>query len=188
LGVRSSGPSSLGLAGSLLIAHPALLDPNFRKSVLLVPIHDPEEGSFGFVLNRPTGRVVADFLPDEDLGVLADLPVYVGGPVSADQLTFAALRWDAEGERITCQTHLSIEEVLQVAGEEEVSVRAFLGYAGWSGGQLEAELAQPSWLVQRPGRELLDPARCEALWGAIMREQEPWLRLIASAPDDPSAN
>ena len=65
-------------------------------------------------------------------------------------------------------------------------VRAFLGYAGWSKGQLEAELEQKAWLVQKPDEEILDIERCMDLWPTIMREQGPWFRLLAAAPDDPS--
>lgn len=62
--VREYEPSSLSLAGSLLIAHPALLDPNFKKTVLFLSKHDAEEGAFGLVLNRPAERSVRDLLPD----------------------------------------------------------------------------------------------------------------------------
>src|SRR6266481_4155302 len=69
--VRDPGLHSLSPAGSLLIAHPGLLDPNFRRSVLFVSNSDPQEGSFGLILNRPAERIVADLLPErDDLGPL----------------------------------------------------------------------------------------------------------------------
>src|SRR6266581_878656 len=77
--VREFGSSSLSLAGSLLIAHPTLLDPNFRKSVLFLSTNDAQEGSFALTLNRPAGRTVGDLLPDKTLGNLAQIPVFVGG-------------------------------------------------------------------------------------------------------------
>jgi len=97
--VRESGKSSLGLAGSLLIAHPNLLDPNFRRSILFISANDPEEGSFGFVINRPTGKMVEDFLPDREQGALERVPVFIGGPVAQDQLTFALFAWDEKNNR-----------------------------------------------------------------------------------------
>jgi putative transcriptional regulator len=179
-------PSSLGLPGSLLIAHPNLSDPNFRRSVLIISASDPQEGSFGLIVNRATEKTVGELLPEHELGLLGELPVFIGGPVSRDQLTFAAFQWVDDGLRI--RTHLLLEEAREIAMEGGGVVRAFLGYAGWSKGQLEAELEQKAWLVQKPDQEILDTERCVDLWPAIMRDQGPWFRLLAAAPDDPSLN
>jgi putative transcriptional regulator len=179
-------PSSLGLAGSLLIAHRNLLDPNFRRGVLIISASDPHDGSFGLVVNRATDRTVGDLLPDHDLGLLGDLPVFFGGPVARDQLTFAAFHWVDDVLRI--RTHLQQDEARELAADGEGSVRAFLGYAGWSKGQLEVELQQKAWLVQKPDQDILSIEKCLELWPTIMREQGPWFHLLASAPDDPSLN
>ncbi len=179
-------PKSLGLANSLLIAHPNLLDPNFRRTVLYISANDTQEGSFGFVLNRPTEKSVGDFLPEQETHMLGDVPVFFGGPVSGDQLMFASLTW--RDDAIVCRTHLLIDEARELAANHFEAVRAFIGYAGWSRGQLEAELAQKAWLVQKPDRDLLDLEKCKELWPTIMREQGPWFRLLAAAPDDPSRN
>ena len=179
---------SLSLAGSLLIAHPNLLDPNFRKSVLFISANDAQEGSFGLALNRPAGRTVGEILPDKDLGALARVPVFLGGPVATDQLVFASFRWHAETERLECQHHLVLEEAVEALHDEALVVRAFVGYAGWSKGQLEAELAQRSWLVGKAPREVLDLERCPTLWREILSTYGPWFQLLAEAPDDPGVN
>ena len=179
-------PSSLGLSGSLLIAHPSLLDPNFRRSVLIISTHDPHEGSFGLVLNRATERTVGELLPGHELGLLGEMPVFIGGPVGRDQLTFAAFQWADDTLRV--RTHLLLDEAREIAADGLGSIRAFLGYAGWSQGQLETELDQKAWLVQKPDEAILDIEKCMALWPTIMREQGPWFRLLAAAPDDPSLN
>jgi putative transcriptional regulator len=179
-------PSSLGLAGSLLIAHPNLMDPNFRRSVLIISASDPHDGSFGLILNRATEKRVADLLPEHELGELGNLPVFVGGPVGRDQLTFAVFEFVNHSLRV--RTHLLLDEARELAAEGPGMVRAFLGYAGWAKGQLEAELEQKAWLVQKPDEEILDVQRCMDLWPTIMREQGPWFRLLAAAPDDPSLN
>ena len=70
-----------------------MLDPNFRKSVIILPEHSAKEGCFGLVLNRPLGRVMGELLADKVLGHLASVPVLAGGPVQADQLLLAAFRW-----------------------------------------------------------------------------------------------
>ena len=179
-------PSSLGLSGSLLIAHPNLADPNFRRSVLIISASDPHEGSFGLIVNRATEKTVGELLPEHELGMLGELPVFIGGPVSRDQLTFAVFQWVDDALRI--RTHLLLEEAREIVMAGGGVVRAFLGYAGWSKGQLEAELEQKAWLVQKPDQEILDVDRCMDLWPAIMRDQGPWFRLLAAAPDDPSLN
>jgi putative transcriptional regulator len=186
--VRESGNPSLGLSGSILIAHPSLLDPNFRKRVLFISSHAPDEGAFGLVLNHCAERSVADMLPGQDLGPLMRLPVYLGGPVGVDQLTFASFTWHPETERFECRHHLAIEEAQASLDLQNTTVRAFVGYSGWSKGQLEAELTQLSWLVGKPGPHLLNPARCASLWRETISGFGPWFRLVAEAPEDFSSN
>ena len=67
-------------------------------------------------------------------------------------------------------------------------MRAFVGYAGWSKGQLEGELAQRSWLVQKAEREMFDLERCPKLWREITSTFGPWFQLVAEAPDEPGEN
>lgn len=183
-----SSPAEAELGGSLLIAHPSLLDPNFRRSVVYITAHDPEEGSHGLIINRPMGSTVADLLPAKEMGALAGLPVFIGGPVGDDQLTFAAFLRKAGGEIIECKSQLEIEEARELAGKKLTSVRAFIGYSGWSKQQLEAEMAQKAWIVRKADQESMDIGNCKELWPSIMRGLGPWYRLLASAPDDPSKN
>ena len=186
--MREIGRQTPQLHGSLLVAHPQLRDPNFRKTVLFISAHEADQGSFGLVTNRPTGKSVTDFLPDKELGSVGEVPVFLGGPVGRDQLTFAAFRWNAESEAMECQSHLAIDEAQELLGQDSSTVRAFLGYAGWAAGQLEAELAVKSWVVRKATRDLLDASKLEALWPTIMRGLGPWFRLLADAPDEPSLN
>lgn len=187
--MREFGYPSLGLTGALLIAHPNLLDPNFRRAVLYVGLHDSTEGAFGLILNRPLGKTVSDFLPPHSLDEeLCEVPVYFGGPVGSDQLSFAYLGWDCQSDSLQCRLQLDLEEAKDALEEEPGSVRAFLGYSGWSGGQLENELIQNSWVVQPPSEDLLDARKCRGLWHTIVRELGPWFQLLAEAPDDPTLN
>ncbi len=186
--MRQHGQTSSGLSGSLLIAHPKLLDPNFRRTVLFLSASSEEEGSLGFILNRPAEKTVSEFLPDSPLGVLGAVPVFLGGPVGTDQLTFACFQWKAEEQTIECKPHLVLDEAREALASGAGSVRAFIGYSGWGKGQLESELAQKAWVVQKPDRDILDPEKCLEIWPAIMRNFGPWFRLLAAAPDDPSLN
>src|SRR5207245_11289871 len=89
------------LAGSLLVAHPNMLDPNFRRTVLFISEHDPGEGALGVVINRPLDRQVADLVTEKPPAGLAEVPVFLGGPVGKNQLMFAAFAWhQSEGLKL----------------------------------------------------------------------------------------
>src|SRR5437762_961380 len=69
-----------------------------------------------------------------------------------------------------------------------VTICAFVGYAGWGAGQLESEVRQKAWLLQKANRSLLKLDRLPNLWFDIMRSLGPWYKMLAAAPDDPSLN
>ena len=187
--MREPDHTTATLAGSFLIAHPGLLDPNFRRTVLILSDHSPEAGSFGLILNRPTGRVVGDLLADKPLGHLARVPVLSGGPVAADQLILAAFRWHPQTKLLECRHHIALEEAESLAAKQRHTVRAFAGSSGWSAGQLEGELAQRSWLVHNADQEdVLEISRTPLVWRELTSTFGPWFRLVAEAPDDPSTN
>lgn len=175
------------LAGSLLIAHPNMLDPNFRRSVLFIYEHDPQEGAGGVIINRPLDKHVADLVGEAPPEGLADVPVFLGGPVGKNQLMFAAFEWEtAEGLKLS--HNVDLDEAHERVGEDPASIRAFVGYAGWGAGQLEAEMKQKAWILQKPTRAALTPDRLPKLWFEIMNGLGPWYKLLAAAPDDPSLN
>ena len=177
----------LSLAGSLLVAHPSMQDPNFRRSVLFISSHDPQEGAMGVILNRPLDKQVAELVGDEPPEGLEDVPVFLGGPVGKDQLMFAAFEWEGADE-LRLNHSVNLASAHERADEDPTSIRAFVGYAGWSAGQLEAEMAEKTWILQKPSRAALAPSRLPRLWFEIMSTLGPWYKLLAAAPDDPSLN
>jgi len=178
---------SRSLAGSLLVAHPNMLDPNFRRTVLFISAHDPDEGALGVILNRPLDKQISDLVNDAPPEGLADVPVFLGGPVGRDKLMFAAFEW-AKGAGLKLNHDVGLEEASDLAGHDPASICAFVGYAGWGAGQLEAEMKQKAWLLQKPTRSALKPDRLPKLWFDIMKKLGPWYKLLAAAPDDPSLN
>src|SRR5205809_7997790 len=90
---NQDGKTRQSLAGSLLVAHPNMLDPNFRRAVLFISVHDPNDGALGVIINRPLDRQVADLVTESPPEVLSDVPVFLGLPVGTDQLTCAAFEW-----------------------------------------------------------------------------------------------
>src|SRR6266699_1408555 len=106
------------LAGSLLIAHPNMLDPNFRRTVLFISAHDPKEGALGVIINRPLDRQVADLVTETPPAGLADVPVFLGGPVGENQLMFAAFEW-RKGDGVKLSHNVALEQPSAVVGEKD---------------------------------------------------------------------
>jgi len=88
---------SRNFAGSLLVAHPNMVDPNFRRTVLFVSEHQADEGALGVIINRPLDRPVAELVSGTPPAGVADVPVFLGGPVGKNQLMFAAFEWQKGG-------------------------------------------------------------------------------------------
>jgi putative transcriptional regulator len=178
--------SSRRLAGSLLVAHPSMLDPNFRRTVLFISEHDPNEGALGVIINRPLDRQVADLVTDTPPPGLAGVPVFLGGPVGKNQLVFAAFEWK-KGHGFKLSHNVVLGHGSTEAGEKNL-ICAFVGYAGWGAGQLESEVKQKAWLLQKANPSLLKFDRLPNLWFDIMASLGPWYKMLAAAPDDPSLN
>ena len=177
------------LRGQLLVASPGLLDANFRRAVVLVVAHD-EDGAVGIVLNRTSETEVSEAVPELSELVDPGGAISVGGPVQNEAVIVLA-EWDEPEEAGS----IVFDDVGLMGAEAELErvasatrrVRVFAGYAGWTAGQLEAELAEPSWIVEEAEAEDVfgdDPD----LWGNVLRRKGGAFRLIATMPDDPSLN
>lgn len=184
---RLSSVSKQSVAGSLLLAHPALREDTFRRTVILMSAHDTD-GAMGVVLNRPLGRRLGELNGEFALGPLAHLPVFRGGPVvddSGPHLILAAWEVRADGFRL----HFGIEppKACQCLAEG-MHVRAFLGYAGWTGGQLESELKRHTWVTSAIPEDLITQAQDDSLWRNLLGAMGDQWRLLADEPDDPALN
>jgi len=172
------------LRGSLLVATPALLDPNFMRAVVLVAEHG-ESGAMGLILNRPSETSVGAAVPE--LAPLAggDDPVFVGGPVAADSLLALAEVDDPDDA-----SELVLGDVGFVQSPDVTARRGrvFLGYAGWSAGQIEAELGANSWIVVPAEPDDVFSTQPDELWSDVLRRQGGGLALLATMPLDPSLN
>jgi len=175
------------LAGHLLLAHPGLGDPNFARSVIFLSAHDEEKGAFGLVLNRLLDRQLPDLMPDEELGPLERCPIYFGGPVATNRLSFAEIVWDASTNSVRIDSNLTMDTARELMLLRPETVRAFVGYSGWSEGQLESEMKSGSWLVQ-PATPLALTWEVGDLWRRLVREHGPHFTLLADEPEDLSLN
>ncbi|MEV7401113.1 YqgE/AlgH family protein [Streptomyces sp. NPDC091267] len=180
------------LTGRLLVAAPALVDPNFDRAVVLLLDHD-EEGSLGVVLNRPTPVGVRDILTSW-AGLTGEPDVvFQGGPVSLDSALGVAVIPGDEGPLGWRRVYGAIGLVDLEAPPELLaaalgSLRIFAGYAGWGPGQLEAELSEGAWYVVESEPGDVSSPHPESLWRAVLRRQRSELAMIATYPDDPSLN
>ena len=180
------------LTGRLLVATPVLGDPNFDRTVVLLLEHG-EDGAVGLVLNRPSDTDVAEPLPEWH-GVAAAPPViFVGGPVAQSAVIGLArcdLGGSAEGWR-PLVGGVGIVDLGASRADMSTSIeelRLFAGYAGWGGGQLEAEIdAGAWWVVDAAPSDALGPDP-EMLWSAVLRRQPGRLAAYAHFPADPSSN
>src|SRR5947207_4148642 len=176
------GETPLNLAGSLLVAHPNMLDPNFRRTVLFISAHDPNDGALGVIINRPLEKQVADLVTEVPPEGLADVPVFLGGPVGKNQLMFAAFEWQ-KGAGLKLNHNIAFDEASNAHGHNNLlTVCAFVGYAGWGAGQLENEVKQKAWVVQKANPSLLKFERLSNLWFDIMRTFGTWFKWLASVP------
>jgi len=177
--------------GAFLVAEPPLADPNFRRTVILLCEHSLE-GSFGLVLNRPTGRRISEVSAtpltfDGDIGL--------GGPVQPDTLHYLhpygdevdgslpvveGVYWGGEFEQV--------QELLEGGALDAEQFRFFLGYSGWSTGQLDAEHDEGSWIVLPATSEAVWAAADPRLWNRVIRQLGGDYALLSNYPDDPRMN
>jgi putative transcriptional regulator len=178
------------LRGQLIIASPALFDPNFRRTVVLITEHG-EEGAMGLVLNRPSETRVSDGAPPLEGLVDADARVHLGGPVEPSAVTVLA-----EFEDPDESAALVLGDIGFVRADAELDdlesatrrARVFAGYCGWAAGQLEAELEGDSWIVEPPKAEDVFAEDPEELWSTVLRRKGGQFAIVAMMPYDPSVN
>lgn len=181
------------LSGKVLIATPAMNDPNFHRTVVLILEHN-DEGAIGLVLNRPSELRIDEALPGWERVTGSPPVVFAGGPVERDAIialgrAFPETIPDAEWVPIVDRLRVvDLTAGPEVAEDMVETARIFVGYAGWSGGQLEDEVAADAWFVADATD--LDAVRDdpEALWADVLRRQPGELALFSTFPEDPSLN
>lgn len=178
--------------GDFLISEPYLPDPNFERTVVFLCEHD-ENGSFGFVLNKPANTRPGDLI--EELEGFAS-NVFVGGPVQQNTLHFLhrdSLGLSREREiKSGIFWGIDFEGLLDKINTRVISpadVRFFVGYSGWSAGQLQEEISAKSWIVYKHvSKELAFDTPFSELWQQVLKEMGGKYRLISNYPLDPRLN
>lgn len=181
------------LVGHLLVATPGLRDPNFERTVVLLVAHE-EGGAIGVVLNRATEVPVAEVLAS--WGGVASEPsvVFEGGPVQPEAAICLArtrsgageLRGFSRVEGAIGTVDLSVDP--ETFKDQLIEVRVFAGYAGWSPGQLEEEIATGSWFTFKALPSDAFSGRPDDLWPMVLRRQGGIYAAVAIYPADPTMN
>jgi putative transcriptional regulator len=177
------------LQGQLLIAAPSLLDPNFRRTVVLIAQHT-DEGAMGLVLNRESETAVADAVPPLTSLVDEGEQVWAGGPVEPGGVIVLA-----EFEALEDTVELIFGRVGFMGAEADplqVAIatrraRVYAGYAGWDAGQLEAELESDSWYLEDALAEDVFNDSPD-LWSDVLARKGGAYGLLSKMPPDPSLN
>ncbi len=177
--------------GNILIAKPVLYDDNFYRSVILLTDHN-DNGSVGFIQNKPTEFVVNDFLKE----LKCNYPIYRGGPVEEDNIYYLHSRPDLISNSLIVYPGLfwsgNFDDVKYVVnngliGEDEI--RFFMGYSGWSKDQLTEELDNNSWCILKENIKLSDFGKDDYLiWQKMMKTLGGNHLLWINTPYDPTMN
>ena len=176
--------------GQLLIAGPALVDPNFWRTVVLVVEHS-DEGAFGLVLNRPSETGVGDAVPELENVIDPSEPLFIGGPVQPSSVVIlghfedpgdaALLAFDDVGVLGTASSLEDMSTGVRAA-------RAFVGHSGWGAGQLDSELARGDWILEPARLEDAFSSGARELWSSVLTRKGGSYALVARMPLDPSLN
>lgn len=177
--------------GILLIADPFLKDPNFLRTVVFLCEHK-DEGSFGFVLNRQYENTLDELIPELEGH---KLPVFYGGPVQLDSLHFLHQYPDLipGGQEVIKGVYWGgdFDTVINLVKSEEIDnnkIRFYIGYSGWSEGQLNNEMTEKTWLTVKASRKLIFHHKYEEIWKDSLRHLGGDYEMMVNFPIDPQLN
>ena len=169
----------ISLAGNLLVAMPQMDDPRFERSVILMLNHQ-QDGAMGIIVNQQTddltlGAILINSDPNLNIDQIADMPVYLGGPVDTMQgFILHTNEWSGEKTFTLPNSQLNLTQSLDILddcarGKGPKLMRIIMGYAGWSSGQLEDEIQKNLWLVIPNALELIFNTEDDALYEAATK-------------------
>ena len=178
--------------GMFLIADPKLRDPNFSQTVVLLCEHN-DQGSLGVVVNRPTTLRLSEAIPNIDDARATSDVIYSGGPVQPDQIMtlYRAAKQIPESEHVADGMYVGgsltlLEDML--ASSSSNSIRAYVGYAGWSSNQLESELGESAWKLVPADQKFVFDMKPAQVWSTLLASLGEEYAIYASMPTDPSMN
>lgn len=190
LNINRPGNTQKPASGKLLVAEPFLRDPNFVRSVVLLCEHGVE-GTVGFVLNNITDMTLGDLLPEI---YTPSLEIWQGGPVQTDTLHMlhripAILGGNDIGGGIYWGgSYEALQAMISNGNYDPADLRLYVGYSGWSPGQLEQEMKDESWLVANATQQLLFDTAPKNVWKEAVSSLGREYKYLLNMPVDPQLN
>ena len=177
--------------GKILISEPFLPDTFFNRSIVYLTDHS-SQGSVGFILNKKLDLQVSAAIEgfegwDENLSL--------GGPVAPDTLHYLHNLGDLIPKSVLVQGNIfwggdidSIRELIKTGKINKSQIRFFLGYSGWSAGQLERELKENSWVIAKVNSNIVLNNGGDDIWKKVLRGFKNKYKMWADFPDSPEMN
>lgn len=179
-------------SGKLLLAEPFMLDPNFKRAVVVLCEHDAKQGSLGFILNKPLNMNIQELIGDFP-EIEAD--VYYGGPVATDTIHYLHTAGDLLDDSVEIHSGVfwggEFEKLKFLISSELIKakdVRFFVGYSGWSEAQLVEEMKLGSWVMAEMDRNYVFNPKIDELWKKAMENKGNPFEVIAQMADYPRLN
>jgi putative transcriptional regulator len=177
--------------GVLLLAEPFMEDPYFKRAAVLLCENHPQ-GTLGFILNKPTQVRLEEIL--EDFPAF-DAPIYYGGPVQADRLHYIHNLGDLLEDSLPVSEGVwwggdfdALKFLIQSELVRPEQIRFFVGYAGWSAGQLEDELSTGSWVTTEMHANYAFKTAADKIWSLAMYNKGNAFEILADLPEELSSN
>lgn len=165
---------SPSLAPVLLVSMPQMLDPNFSRTVVLLAEYGPH-GAFGMVVNRVMEQPATDVVRAEPpMDIEPALHLFVGGPVEPSRAWVLTSEKSLDGDALEVVDGVYLSAAPDVIRQTLIrppdpAVRIVVGYAGWSAGQLDVELAESAWLMAPVQADLIFATPLETMWETAIR-------------------
>lgn len=177
--------------GKILISEPFLPDTFFNRSIVYLTDHTPQ-GSVGFILNKKLDLKISSAVDGFD-GWNENLNM--GGPVAPDTLHYLHKLGDLIPKSVLVDGNIFwggdidiIRGLMKIGKINESQIRFFLGYSGWSAGQLERELKEDSWVIAKVKSDIIMNNRGDDTWKRVLRSFTNKYRMWADFPDSPEMN
>jgi putative transcriptional regulator len=183
--------SLLPQKGRILISEPFLLDNYFKRSIVLLTEHS-DDGSIGFVLNKPVSIKLSEIMSDfPDINSVISL----GGPVQTNTLHFVHTLGDIIPNSIKVVNNIywggdfdAVKNLVESGRLNVTNIRFFLGYSGWQSNQLEEELTENAWIVSDLLPDEIMVPMNKYYWNKTLIKMGNKYRMWANFPENPQMN
>ena len=178
-------------AGEILVSEPFMIDPNFKRTVILICEHE-DHGTTGFILNKHLNVNMNELL--EDFPEIKS-QVMIGGPVAPDSIHYLHNMGDILDDSLEVCPGIwwggdfeKLKFLIDSGLIQDKNIKFFVGYSGWTEGQLEEELKEGSWLIEDMDTNYLFKIKSFVLWQTVLKNKGDAFTVIAQMPDSTNLN